>query len=95
MEKIASVTKLKASLSAFMDSVKAGEEITVTERGRVIAKLVPYASQDNESLSRLIRKGSVRPPTGPSLSSFLAANEPLSCQGSLVEELLAERELGY
>ncbi len=42
--KTTTVSKLKASLSEYLRSVKAGEEVLVTERGRPIAKLTPAAS---------------------------------------------------
>ena len=44
--KSASVSKLKATLSACLAWVKAGEEVVVTERGRPIAKLVPISPDD-------------------------------------------------
>jgi antitoxin (DNA-binding transcriptional repressor) of toxin-antitoxin stability system len=36
--KTASVAQLKAKLSAYLDTVKAGEEVIVTERGHAIAR---------------------------------------------------------
>ncbi|PYN64673.1 MAG: type II toxin-antitoxin system prevent-host-death family antitoxin, partial [Candidatus Rokuibacteriota bacterium] len=38
----AAVAKLKASLSEYLARVKAGEEVIVTERGKPIAKIVPF-----------------------------------------------------
>ena len=38
------VSKLKASLSRYLSTVKAGREIVVTERGRPVARLVPVVS---------------------------------------------------
>jgi prevent-host-death family protein len=35
------VRELRQNLSRYLDRVKAGENLTVTERGRVIARLVP------------------------------------------------------
>ncbi len=39
--KSASVSKLKATLSACLAWVKAGEEVMITERGKPIAKIIP------------------------------------------------------
>ena len=44
--KTTTVSKLKASLSKYLRSVKAGEEVLVTERGRPIAKLTPAESSE-------------------------------------------------
>jgi len=40
--KTAAVSKLKAGLSEYLARVKAGEEVIVTERGKPIAKIVPF-----------------------------------------------------
>ncbi len=49
------VRDLKASLSAYLRRVSAGESILVTDHGRAVARLVP--PDVPESLSRLIRGG--------------------------------------
>ena len=49
------VRDLKASLSAHLRRVSAGESILVTDHGRAVARLVP--PDVPESLSRLIRGG--------------------------------------
>jgi prevent-host-death family protein len=38
---VVGVRELKANLSAYLRRVQAGERVTVTDRGRVIAALVP------------------------------------------------------
>ena len=43
--KAAKVSELKASLSKYVARVKNGEEILVTERGRPVAKLVPWTPE--------------------------------------------------
>ncbi|MFQ5520338.1 MAG: type II toxin-antitoxin system Phd/YefM family antitoxin, partial [Candidatus Methylomirabilia bacterium] len=40
--KLANVAKLKATLSEYLARVKAGEEVIVTERGKPIARIVPF-----------------------------------------------------
>jgi len=46
------VRELRQNLSRYLDRVKAGEELVVTERGREVARLTPFASDDYAALSR-------------------------------------------
>jgi len=39
----------KTKLSALLDRVEAGEEITITRRGRVVAKLVPVGAASDRA----------------------------------------------
>jgi len=60
---VTSISKLKATLSACLERVKAGEEILVTERGKTIAKLVPVSRSDQgmpDKMLDLERAGIVR-----------------------------------
>ena len=54
-----SITELKNSLSAYLRSVKAGEEVLITDRGRPIARLVPVSPSDSieERMDDLERRG--------------------------------------
>jgi len=52
----AGVRELRQYLSRYLDRVKAGETIEVTEHGRVVAALVPRADRD-EPLAELERRG--------------------------------------
>ena len=60
-----SISELKARLSAYLDAVRQGDEVLVTDRGRVIARLSPVTGDLLEESRRelLIRSGRVRPPT--------------------------------
>jgi prevent-host-death family protein len=78
------VRDLKASLSAYLRRVKAGETILVTERGQPVARIVPVAIP--EHIARLLAEGRVtwsgkpfRPPTkrftlkpGPPISDSIS-----------------------
>jgi prevent-host-death family protein len=53
------IRELRASLSRYVARVKEGEEITVTEHGRPVARLVPLDGE--RKIDRLIREGVVIP----------------------------------
>ncbi len=55
------IRELRDHLSQYLEQVKAGEEIVVTDRGRAIARLVPVERES--TLDRLIREGRVTLPT--------------------------------
>jgi prevent-host-death family protein len=64
------VTELRNHLPAYLGKVKTGEEVTVTSRGKVIARLVPEVDESRAARLRLeaSRKeswvGDVVSPTG-------------------------------
>jgi prevent-host-death family protein len=53
------IRELRASLSRYVERVKSGEEITVTEHGKPVARLVPLEGE--RKMDRLIREGIVIP----------------------------------
>lgn len=97
MEKVASVSKLKAHLSAYLEQVKAGEEIVVTDRGKPVARVVPIKVETDEEarIERLIREGVLRPGRGGSILETLKNRTRVTCKASVVEALLEEREEGW
>src|SRR5438094_10452560 len=94
----ASVSETKAKLSALLDLVKAGEEVTITDRGRPVARLVPATggskSDDEARLQRLERAGLIRRPKKTlDVEAFLA--EPkIDLGGGVVEQLIEDRRSG-
>lgn len=62
--KKASISILKAQLSRYVDAVKSGEEVIVTERGRPVARLGPLtgAQAPDGRIAQLVREGRLRPP---------------------------------
>jgi len=64
------ITELRQRLPAYLGRVKAGEEVAVTSRGKVVARLVPSKDECNAARRRLevARKagwvGDVISPTG-------------------------------
>lgn len=62
---VVGVKELKNKLSQMLLSVKAGEDLVITERGRAIARIIPEGmglSDELRSLSDLAAKGLVRLP---------------------------------
>src|SRR5437899_12613796 len=93
---VTSVSKLKASLSEFLRRVKAGEEVLVTERGRVIARLGPPASSPSlpESLREMERQGLVKLGTGKLPKDFWRMPRRKDPKGLVMKALLEERSEG-
>jgi len=97
MKKTASVSELKAKLSAFLDIVRQGDEVLITDRGRLIARLGPVTGQQSEEGRRelLLRAGRMRPPRGPLPPDFWDRVRPEDPEGRAMAALLAERESGW
>jgi len=90
---VTTIATLKASLSELLAGVKAGEEVIVTDRGRPVARIVPYSSGGRE-LDDLVRAGQVRPSRGPLPADFWARSAPADDEGHLLGALLEERRAG-
>lgn len=76
------VRELKNHLSGYLDRVKAGEEITITQHGRPIARLTSV-SPDVETRTALIDAGIIRPAQAtrrrlPSKRVKIGAGDPVS-----------------
>lgn len=70
------VRELRQNLSVYLDRVKEGERLEVTEHGRPVALLVPLPDDNENSLARMIADGRVIPAQGD-LGEFLRNNPPL------------------
>jgi len=88
---VTTIATLKASLSELLAGVKAGEEVVVTDRGRPVARIVPYVSGGAE-LDDLVRSGQVRRSRGTLAPGFWAQPGPDDPEGRLLRALLEERE---
>ena len=86
-----SITQLKNSLSAYLRSVKEGEEVIITERGRPIARLVPVKSMEKH-LEELERRGLLRRGTGKLPEDFWDMPRPSDPEGLVLKALLQDRE---
>jgi prevent-host-death family protein len=92
-----SISDLKARLSAYLDIVRQGDEVLVTDRGRVIARLCPVSGEVLEDSRRevLIRSGRLTPPTAALPKDFWKVTHPRDPKGQSLAGLLAERSEGW
>ncbi|WP_404439289.1 type II toxin-antitoxin system prevent-host-death family antitoxin [Microbacterium aerolatum] len=80
--------ELRDGLSRYLTAVRDGEEITVTDHGKPVAKLVPI-NQDSP-LERLIAEGVVTPAANRGGSSELDPRIKLR-SGMTVSDLISEQ----
>lgn len=92
-----SISQLKARLSTYLDIVRQGEEVVVTDRGRAIARLVPVTGKVLEESRRemLIRAGRIRPPVAALPGNFWTAPRVSDPGGRSLAALLEERGEGW
>jgi prevent-host-death family protein len=94
--KIASITEAKNSLSALIDSLKAGSPVLIVDRGRPVARLEPVAGGTEDAhdgrLSRLLRDGVIRPRRREPPQGLFDSDPPRPRAGaSGVDALIEER----
>lgn len=58
------VREMRQNLSVYLERVKAGETLHVTEYGQVVALLAPLPAQRLTTLERLVREGRATAPAG-------------------------------
>jgi prevent-host-death family protein len=86
------IRELRQNLSRYIERVKAGESLVITERGREVARLTPYGPRDSP-LARLVAERGATMPQGNLLdlewTDGVAADAPSSQQ--ILDELREER----
>jgi prevent-host-death family protein len=91
----ASISEAKAKLSALLDRVKAGETITITDRGVPVAQLVPLNGAGevdwDARMESLERRGLVTRPKKRSDMRWILDRPLPKFEGSVLEALLEER----
>ena len=94
--KTAPVSELKAHLSEYLNQVKAGMEVLITDRGKPVARLVPFPRTKNlkESLVRMEKQGLIKLGSGKLSRDFWRMDRPDDPQGLVLKALLEEREAG-
>ena len=93
----AGVAELKAGLSRYLERVKAGQEILVTDRGRPVARLVPIAAElrRGSRRERLVREGLLLPGRGRVRAALLKPPGGDAGRGrAVLEALIEERREG-
>jgi prevent-host-death family protein len=78
------VRELRNHLSRYLDRVRDGDEVVVTDRGRAIARVVPVGGE--RVLDRLIAEGIVTPARQPKRP----AARPVEAEGT-VSDLVGEQ----
>lgn len=78
------VRELRNNLSRYLDRVRDGEELLVTDRGRAIARVLPVRNE--RVLDRLIAEGVVVPAHRPKRR----AGKPIKAKGT-VSDLVADQ----
>jgi prevent-host-death family protein len=68
------VRDLKARLSEYLGRVAAGEDVVVTDRGRPVARLVPFAAES--AVERGIDEGWIEPPRRRRLEPSVRQRSP-------------------
>jgi prevent-host-death family protein len=96
MMKTAAVSELKARLSEYLNQVKAGMEVLVTDRGKPVARLVPVSRTKDlkESLVRMEKHGLIRLGPGKLPKDFWRIPRPEDPEGLVLKALLEERKAG-
>lgn len=95
--KVISIAELKRRLSAHLETVKAGDEVIVTDRGRPVARLVPLGSHPaaaDAAVSDLVRKGLARAPASAPPEDLWELPRPADPRGDARRFLLEERADG-
>ncbi len=94
--KSAAVSKLKAHLSEYLNQVKAGSEILITDRGKPVARLMPVsrAGGMKEALASMERQGLIRVGSGKLPKEFWNMPRPDDPEGLVLKGLLEERGEG-
>lgn len=79
------IRELRNHLSRYLDQVRRGEEITITDRGRAVARILPVSGE--RTIDRLIAQGLVLPARRPKRADL---PPPIKAKGT-VSDLVAEQ----
>ena len=92
-----SISELKAHLSAFLDIVRRGDDVLITDRGRPIARLTPMKPREQEESRRelLVRTGRLRAPVARLPKDFLTRDLPVDREGRSLSAIIDERNASW
>lgn len=88
------IRELKNRLSAYVRKVEAGDVVIVTDRGRIVAELVPPGHVAHHGihpgLLELARRDGLRLPTRPRDPAAFPAMPPADLGGQTIQDLIDE-----
>lgn len=91
------VADLKARLSSYLDQVRSGQELLITDHGRPVARLVPVRAADelrDARTQRLLRAGVMTAPSARMPDALVDAPPARRRVAGVLDALLQEREDG-
>jgi prevent-host-death family protein len=88
------VSNLRAGLSGYLKRVKAGEEVIITERGKAIARVIPFAQggPTPAEYEEMVKAGIIRPARKKLPRDFWDRPVVPDPEGLALKALLQERE---
>jgi prevent-host-death family protein len=86
------IRELRNNLRAYLDRVKNGEEVTITERGKVIARL-NSVSAERKALEELAAAGLLTRAKMP--KTPLREEDLIPVRGSVSDIVIEQRRSGY
>jgi prevent-host-death family protein len=95
------IAELKKRLSEYVARVRDGEEIIVADRGRPVARLMPYTAvplsdeEEEKRLHDLQRRGLIRLGTGKIPEEFWTMPRVQDPEGRVRAALQADRDEGW
>ena len=94
--KTAAISEIKAKLSDFLNQVKAGEEVLITDRGKPVARLSRLAKTRSSGTSLLLleKQGLIRLGSGKLPKNIGTLPRAEDDAGLVLKALLEEREAG-
>jgi prevent-host-death family protein len=84
------VRELRQNLSVYLDRVKAGETLEVTERGQPVARLEPTTRQPLSIIDRMIADGRITPATRDHRKATMPPPMPDDYEGPTLTEILLQ-----
>lgn len=94
--KTVAISELKARLSEYLNHVRAGQEVLITDRGKPIARLapIPRISMAKDALARMEKQGLIKLGVGKLPKDFWKMPRADDPKGLVLKALLEEREAG-
>lgn len=81
------VRELRSELRRWLDEVKSGREVVITERGRPVARMIPATGPS--AIEELIEAGVIKKPRAPARPA--SAHERIPAKGSVSELIKDQR----